>query len=587
MSGWIDRAGQMYGHGGSSSGTACTGCRVMVRGFIGNRMELRARFDASVVVPGADEHLIAHAYQAWGGELSGKVLGEFVAVVADPAEHVGLLTHDSLGLAPLFYAERDGELHFSSHLARLVRSTDTAELDEEYLADYLSRGIYSTERTPYRGIKRLLPGQSAVWANGRLRLVTNWNLADMPPHRCRDDAEYEEQFRALLTEGVRNSVETSGTLWSDVSGGLDSSSVTSMAATLGATLAAYSVVCPGFPESDERRWMRAVVEQYDLPWHQLDVETALPFTALPGDDFIGEPTTSVVDGEQLRLKRELFAAHGVTTVLTGHGGDSALGGFPGNIAIHLADVLFEGRPLSLLQGVREWQRDSKEHRSHGFWLLRSVMGPVVNHVRGYAPQSMVSLPPQPWLEPAYARSMRLEHRLKQRLAPVCRQPGRQDVWDKLWVGSLAMSAITQRRQDYDVRSPLLYRPLVEFMCAIPWEQKLRPRCDRYLQRRALKGILPELVRRRASKAIGSRALIEGLRRSRQWVEYLMDESLMAERGIATLDGWRQAVRQAALGQTHGDQFFMAGVAVEVWLRQMREHGRETTTATSAGRVLVE
>jgi len=119
---------------------------------------------------------------------------------------------------------------------------------------------------------------------------------------------------------------------------------------------------------------------------------------------------------------------------------------------------------------------------------------------------------------------------------------------------------------HEVRSPLLYRPLVEFMYSIPWGQKLRPRCDRYLQRRALKGVLPEAVRRRGTKASGSAALIEGLRRSKDWIPYLCDTPLMAEAGIADADEWRRSVRQAAVGQTHGDCYFLAGVAVETWLR---------------------
>jgi asparagine synthase (glutamine-hydrolysing) len=132
-----------------------------------------------------------------------------------------------------------------------------------------------------------------------------------------------------------------------------------------------------------------------------------------------------------------------------------------------------------------------------------------------------------------------------------------------------MSTAPVTPNSYEVRFPLLYRPLVEFMSAIPWEQKMRPRCDRYLQRRALKGVLPEVVRRRASKARGTWSLVEGLRRSKEWVQYLCDSPLMAEHGLADAEEWRQAVRQAAVGQTHGDMYFMAGVAVEAWLKGLK------------------
>jgi asparagine synthase (glutamine-hydrolysing) len=576
VAGRLDRLATLEVAGADSGDSApveCAGCQVLVRGYVANRGELCTRLGLAGAEHPTDGELVAHAFRAWGRDLAAHVLGEYAAVVLDRHANSALLTHDSLGLAPLFYGIRGDSLVFSTRLADLVDRAASASLDDEYIADFLALGCLTTERTPYRSIKRLLPGRSVWWSGGRLSQLTGWDLAGAAPLRRRDDGEYEEEFRALLGDAVRGALATSGSLWSHLSGGLDSSTVTSMAATLGAPgLAAFSLVAPGLPDADERRWMRAVVDLYDLPWHQLDMETVLPFSRLP-DDFLGEPTPSVVDAEQIHVRRELFGSHGVTTVLTGAGGDGALGAFHGPIATHLADRLFDGHPIAALRDVADWKRGSREHRSSSYWMLRSVLEPTVDHLRGRAILAGVKLPLQPWIEPGYASAMRLDERSGLRVAPRCRHPGRQRLWDSLWIESLAMGAVAQRAQPYDVRSPLLYRPLVEFMCGIPWEQKLRPRCDRYLQRRALEGVLPELVRRRTSKRDGSRALIEGLRRSPQWFEYLTDESLLARRGIAGGGEWRRAVQQAALGQTHGDQFFIAGVAVEVWLRQLQEHLR--------------
>ncbi|HWT07028.1 MAG TPA: asparagine synthase-related protein [Xanthomonadales bacterium] len=136
--------------------------------------------------------------------------------------------------------------------------------------------------------------------------------------------------------------------------------------------------------------------------------------------------------------------------------------------------------------------------------------------------------------------------------------------------SIATALIPRRRKVYEQRHPLLYRPLVEFMAGVPWEQKLRPRCDRYLQRRALEGVLPELIRRRATKGNGNPAIVEGLRRSRDWIAYLCDDPQLAQRGIVDRERWRTVVRQASVGQTHDDKNFLAAVAVEVWLKQLRE-----------------
>jgi asparagine synthase (glutamine-hydrolysing) len=546
------------------------GLRVMFCGYIAEPAALCSRLGIDATPKPAHARLIAHAYRAWGRELQAHVLGEYAAVVYDPRDDVALLTHDALGLVPLYYVDGPDGLAFSTHLPDLVDAATSNALDDEYLADFLALGVVSTERTPYPSIRRLLPGQSLWWSNGTLRVLRTWNLADAPAVRCRDDAEYEERFRTLLGEAVRSASETTGSLWSDLSGGLDSSSVTSVAARSGRELTAFSVVSEEFPETDERRWMRAVVDQYALPWQQLRIEDMLPFARLPGE-FVGEPTPSAINAEYHDREHELLTSAGATTLLTGHGGDAVLGAFPGSIATHLADPLFEGRPIAALRDVAAWRNGSGKNRSYSYWLLRSLVEPAVSHLRGRDIRASAYLPVQPWLEADYVRSAHLSARFHRRHAPRCRQPGRQQLWDALWTSVLSLNADAQRSRSYDVRYPLLHRPLVEFMCGIPWQQKLRPRCDRYLQRRALEGVLPEIVRRRASKAAGSRALCEGLRRSRDWFAYLTDDSLLARRGIVDSTRWRHAVRQAALGETHGDQFFLAGVAVEAFLRQLDEY----------------
>jgi hypothetical protein len=76
------------------------------------------------------------------------------------------------------------------------------------------------------------------------------------------------------------------------------------------------------------------------------------------------------------------------------------------------------------------------------------------------------------------------------------------------------------------------------------------------------------VRRRARKVTGSRSLIEGLRRAPEWIDFLSDSPRLAACGIADAGQWRLALSQATVGQTHGDAFLLAGIAVEVFLRDL-------------------
>jgi asparagine synthase (glutamine-hydrolysing) len=547
------------------------GCRVLARGYLADRTALCERFGLLAPARPSDGALLAYAYRAWGRELQAHVLGEYAAVVYDAQARIALITHDALGIAPLFYARRGGGVAFATSIVDLVDDVAAADLDDEYLAGFLASGVMTGERTPYASIKRVLPGQSLWWSDGEPRVVRTWDLADVPPVRCRDDGEYEERFRTLLAAGVRAARDPSGPTWISLSGGLDSSSVASVAASDDARgLAAYSTMCHTWRHADEARWMREVVDRYTLPWHTLDIEAMLPFSRLPGA-FHGEPTHTVVGEAQIQAENDLLRSHGARVMLSGHGGDVVLCASAGDVPQHLADPLFDGNPRAALRALHAWRHGARDGRSQSYWLLRGLVQPAVEHLRGNRARSGDRPPLPPWFARDYARTMRLERYAARNVTPRCRQPGRQASWHGLWMMSMAFATMPQRRMTYAMRSPLLYRPLVEFMCAIPWEQKLRPRCDRYLQRRALAGVLPELVRRRASKGSGSPALVEGLRRSRDWIGYLCDTPLLAQRGIVDADRWRTAVRQATVGHTYDDRFFLAAVAVEAWLKQLEEH----------------
>ena len=127
------------------------------------------------------------------------------------------------------------------------------------MADFLALGFIPGERTPFVGIRRLLPGTSLVWSRGRVEELQTWNLNDVPPLNYGSDREYEDHFRSLLESAVRATLAPTGPTWISLSGGLDSSSVACVAASLaGRELAAYSVLCSAWPEADERTWMRAV-----------------------------------------------------------------------------------------------------------------------------------------------------------------------------------------------------------------------------------------------------------------------------------------------------------------------------------------
>ena len=542
------------------------GCDVVVHGYVSN--------GAAATAAGS----IAAAYRRFGEELQRHVHGEYAAAVVDRRSGRALLTHDALGLVPLFYEAGSQGVVFTTALGLLASDA----LDERYIADWLAFGMITGARTPYNRVRRLLPGQSLVWSGSRLESRTTWSLNDVEPLRLSSDADYEERFRGELDAAVCGALDSGGRTWISLSGGLDSSAVACAAASAGERdVAAFSVVCANWPEADEREWMRAVVERCGMPWHTVDIETMLPFAELPSHSY-AEPAEAVIEEARIRAQNALLREHGGRVMLTGHGGDAVLCASPGHVPRHLADPLFAGHPLQALRALAAWRRGTKTGRSHIHWLLHGLAAPALRHLRRRRLLAVdLRRPLPPWLRPDYTDAMDLQRRVQRQLAPRARLPGLQTLWHDLWLLSLANAMVPRTALGFEVRNPLLSLPLVQFMAAVPWEQKLRPDCDRYLQRRAQRGVLPESVRTRTDKGNGNPLLVEGLRRSRDWIPYLCDDPLIARHGIVDADAWRNGVLQASVGQTHDDKFLLAAIALEVWLRQREEARSRSGEAVAA------
>ena len=550
------------------------GYRVLHRGYIANRPALIAESKnrGESLDEASDAELFAKAYRWWGEKLQSHVLGEYAVSVFDEPHARLFITHDSLGLAPLFYSREPDRFAFASHLEDLVLIIGIDQLDEEYIADYLATGTVISSRTPYANLRRLEPGHSLHWINRRLSVIKTWDIAQIEPLVLGSDEEYGERFRVLLSDGVNAALCSDGKVWSELSGGLDSSSVVSVAAHSGARgLEAISIVFDSSRSADESEWMKAVIESHSLPWHTINADDAKPFSELP-QEFYAEPNSASPGAGLFRLYKALAESHGVRVILSGTGGDQVFCGSPK--PYYLADFM-PFQMNHLFAALADWKTRNPEERSLMYLCLRNVLQPSLRY---FTHRSLTSADTQapPWIHPGYHHDLRWKKRSDFQVAPRCRSVGHQYLAERILSIGFARNDWDQGADSFEFRNPLLYRPLVEFMIAIPWEQKLQPDQDRCLQRRALNGILPERIRQRKNKGEPNEAYFEGLRNGSPWTEFLLNRPRIVDRGYVDDHLWREAVNQARFGWTPTMRHFIAAATLEIWLRQLPNARNKTT-----------
>ncbi len=283
-----------------------------------------------------DTEVVLEALARHGPEVLARLTGMFAFALWDAAAQELLLVRDRFGVKPLYYARAGGRLLFASELKALVPELDRREVDPGALAEWwLYRQLDGLgERTLLRGVAQLPAG---CWL--RLRPDGSSELCRWYDPLREINPERYQRLAATPSEGVVAEVERALTesirlrLVADVpvgvmlSGGLDSSLVTLLAARHQQDLTAFHVQVPAGPAFDERPYAEEVARRSGIP---LVVRTLDPAAFRQGlahvawlEDLPITHPNSVAYYEIARSAR----ARGVIVLLSGEGADELFGGY--------------------------------------------------------------------------------------------------------------------------------------------------------------------------------------------------------------------------------------------------------------------
>ena len=278
-----------------------------------------------------DTEVILAAYRTWGADCVTRFNGMFAFALYDARSRVLFMARDRAGEKPLFYALDEGTLRFASELKGLMADPQfPRRLDREALDCYLAMGFIPGERCILEGVRKLPPAHALLFnvATGALKVWRYWHLP--PPAGARGDVEAHEtelleELEALLDDAVRRQLVADVPVGILLSGGVDSSVITAMAARSARAVKTFTVSVPGHGAFDESGHARLIASHFGTEHLELQAaETTpelLPMLARQFD----EP---VVDSSMLPtyLVSRLVRAH-CTVALGGDGGDELFGGY--------------------------------------------------------------------------------------------------------------------------------------------------------------------------------------------------------------------------------------------------------------------
>lgn len=311
---------------------------LVCNGEIYNAPELRRNLERTHTFSTySDVEVLIHLYEDLKEGFLEPVEGMFGLALWDANRGRLWVARDRAGEKPLFYAWADGVFHFASEIRALrVHPEIGREIDPEGLRHYLAFGYFPAPWTPYRGIRKLVPGTMASLDRGasEIRIRPYWSMRTHALRGARAKDGGLSAYRAAAGE-VRSITEASvgRQLMGDVpigvalSGGLDSGWIATVAAAeTGTPLHTFTVSFAdrSFDEGDDAS---RLARRLGTIHHVARADTASLTRAADHllahmDEPLGDPAVLPT----FLLAEE--ARRHVKAILGGEGADELFGGYP-------------------------------------------------------------------------------------------------------------------------------------------------------------------------------------------------------------------------------------------------------------------
>lgn len=425
----------------------------------------------------SDTEVLLVAYIEYGTECPQYFNGIFSFAVWDSFHRLCFLCRDRFGVKPLFYSVVDQKVVFGSEIKALFEYPAIhPEINQYGLCEIFGLG---PARSPgcgvYEGINEIMPGHAAIIDYSGMRLYSYWSLT--PEEHADDYEQTVEKTRELLLDSIRRQLVSDVPICTLLSGGLDSSVVSAVAANVlkedGKKLDTYSFdynentkffKASSFQPTEDRPFVDIMVNAIGSNHTYLECDHHSLYEALY-DAVIAKdlPGMADVDSSMLYFCRQIKRNH--TVCLSGECADEIFGGYP-------------------------WFRDEEAYNTNAFpWsknldYRKSILSPYLRKI----------LPMEEYVLSQYQKTIKGVPKLPGESKRLARQR-EISYLNTSWF----MTTLLDRKDrmtmasGLEVRVPYADHRLIQYLYNVPWEYKYHNNEVKSLLKDAVKGILPDEV----------------------------------------------------------------------------------------------
>lgn len=282
-----------------------------------------------------DTEVILKSFEAWGSDCVHKFNGMFAFAIWDRKKSAIFIARDRYGIKPLYYFFKNGKLIFASEIKALLQHPEiSVKVNIKALNEYFSFQNIFSDLTLFKDIMLLPPAGTislGIKNNKSLKINQYWDFCFRNDHSL-NEQEYTEELERLFTQAVNRQLISDVEIGSYLSGGMDSGSITSIAAknfknlktfTCGFDLSSANGLELGFDERIKAEFLSNIykTEHYEIVLKAGDMERVM-------HDLIWHLEDLRIGQSYPNFYVARLASKFVKVILSGSGGDELFAGYP-------------------------------------------------------------------------------------------------------------------------------------------------------------------------------------------------------------------------------------------------------------------
>lgn len=557
--------------------------QVVFNGEIFNFLELREELQRQGhrFYTHSDTEVIVHLYEEYGKDFVQHLVGQFAIALWDRRRERLLLIRDRAGIRPLFYTIVAGRLYFSSEVKSLfTQGTIPRRLDPVALAEVFTFWSTLEPHSMFEGIESLPPGHMLDIEQGHVRSTRYWDW-EFPQGKTsirRSVEDWTEELRELMIDSVRLRLRSDVPVGAYLSGGLDSSVITSLIHNYTDTaLRTFSI---GFEdeEFDESSFQKELVSFLETDHTHVTCTRKDIGRIFPRVIWHAESTILRTAPAPLMLLSQHVRENGYKVVLTGEGADEVFGGYDifkeakiRRFCHRFPDSKLRPQILNRLYPYLKYSPTSGG--AFGTQFFRQGMEYINQPFFAHVPRWTTTQ--RSWkffsheMRQAVADKVTFESILRILPAAINNwEPLNRDQYVEnhtLLAGYLLNSQGDRMAMANSIegRFPFLDHRVMEFAANIPPRYKIRVLNEKYLLKHSMRGLIPESIRQRNKqpyRAPDSQSFFHD-GKAVDWVMDLLSENALGAAGYFNPAAVEKLIRKCATGRVIGFSDNMAFVGI--------------------------